>query len=424
MHISRPLRSLACAALAASPLAASAVSIIDSLSFGHKDAISQDRSTIPGWTVSGEGHNPQVLSDRVILTPPYPGNKRGQVWAQAPVDRADFVADVEFRASGQDRSNGNLQVWLTSGGAPPGGVSSVYTVSQFDGLVLSIDQYGGHGGKIRGFLNDGTISFKDHHSVDSLAFGQCDYPYRNRGIPSKLKITQTGNSFAVNIDDKTCFSTDKVNIPAGYKFGVSAASAENPDSFEIFKFTVSMTDGGNQAPPNPPAVQQQEPIRGYSQDQHQQVAGSGGSQSSISKDQFDDVNARVQIINKRVDEIYNLLQDMKTRHEQTHTELMSLNKNGPIHDHVGAVETKVGRIEGIVTAIQKDLEGKGYHLANLQSALRDTHSGLQDSLSDVVTRHAPKMWTFVFLVIIVQVLMFGGYLVYKRRRDSAPKKYL
>lgn len=42
----------------------------------------------------------------------------------------------------------------------------------------------------------------------------------------------------------------------------------------------------------------------------------------------------------------------------------------------------------------------------------------------MVTRHAPKMWTFVFLVIIVQVLMFGGYLVYKRRRDSAPKKYL
>lgn len=34
------------------------------------------------------------------------------------------------------------------------------------------------------------------------------------------------------------------------------------------------------------------------------------------------------------------------------------------------------------------------------------------------------MWTFVFLLVIVQVLLFGGYLVYKRRRDSAPKKYL
>ena len=42
----------------------------------------------------------------------------------------------------------------------------------------------------------------------------------------------------------------------------------------------------------------------------------------------------------------------------------------------------------------------------------------------VVTSSAPKMWTFVFLLVIFQVVMFGGYLVYKRRRDTAPKKYL
>ncbi|KKY26341.1 putative lectin family integral membrane [Diplodia seriata] len=350
MHISRQFQSLAWAALAVS--SAQAVSIIDNLSFGHKDTISPDRTTIPGWAVSGEGHDPQILSDRVILTPPYPGNKRGQVWAQSPIDKNEFVADVEFRASGQDRGNGNLQIWLTNGGTPAGGVSSLYTAGPFDGLVLSIDQYGGHGGEIRGFLNDGTKSFKDHHNVDSLAFGHCPYPFRNRGIPSRLKITQTGNNFAVEVDDKTCFSTNK--------------------------------------------------------------------------DQFNDLNGRVQGINKRVDDIYNLLQEMKTRHEQTHNELMSLNKNGPIHDHVGAVESKVGKIEGMLLAVQKDLEGKDYsgHLTKLQSALKDTHAGLQDSFSDAVTRHAPQMWTFVFLIVIAQVLMFGGYLVYKRRRDSAPKKYL
>ncbi|GME32887.1 putative lectin family integral membrane protein [Neofusicoccum parvum] len=419
MHIQRPFQSLVWAALAAS---AHANSVIDSLSFGHRDAISKDRSTIPGWTVSGEGHSPQVLSDRVILTPPYPGNKRGQIWAQSPIDKAEFVAEVEFRASGQDRSNGNLQVWLTNGGPPAGGISSIYTVGQFDGMVLSIDQYGGHGGKIRGFLNDGTKSFSQHHSVDSLAFGQCDYPYRNRGIPSRLKVTQTGNNFAVEIDDKTCFSTDKASR---YKFGVSAASAENPDSFEIFKFTVATADGVPQQPPaQQQQQQQQQPIRGQPPQQDQQPPA--GSQSSISNEQFNDLNGRVQTINTRVDEIYKLLQELRTRHEQTHNELMSLNKNGPIHDHVGSVEAKVGKIEGVVMAIQKDLEGKDYrdHLAKLQSALRDTHSGLQDSLSDVVTRHAPKMWTFVFLLVIVQVLLFGGYLVYKRRRDSAPKKYL
>ena len=211
MHISRQFQSLAWAALAVS--STQAVSIIDSLSFGHRSTISEDRTTIPGWTVSGEGHDPQILSDRIILTPPYPGGKRGQIWTQSPIDKTEFVADVEFRASGQDRSNGNLQIWLTSGGAPAGGaINSVYTVGPFDGLVLSVDQYGGQGGKIRGFLNDGTKSYQNHHHVDSLAFGQCDYPYRNRGVPSHIRITQTGNNFAVEVDDKACFSTDKVRI--------------------------------------------------------------------------------------------------------------------------------------------------------------------------------------------------------------------
>lgn len=210
MHISRTFESLVWAALAVSPAHASY--LVPSLSFGHGGVISQDRSTIPGWTVSGEGHEPQLLSDRVILTPPYPGNKRGQLWAQNPVDNNHFIADLEFRASGQDRSNGNLQVWLTSGGPQAGGISSIYTVGPFDGLVLSIDQYGGQGGKIRGFLNDGTIAYQNHHSVDSLAFGQCDYPYRNRGVPSHLQITQTGQIFAVEVDGKRCFATNKASV--------------------------------------------------------------------------------------------------------------------------------------------------------------------------------------------------------------------
>jgi len=42
----------------------------------------------------------------------------------------------------------------------------------------------------------------------------------------------------------------------------------------------------------------------------------------------------------------------------------------------------------------------------------------------VVTGSAPKMGMFVLLVVAVQVVMLGVYIVYKKRRDSAPKKYL
>lgn len=60
-------------------------------------------------------------------------------------------------------------------------------------------------------MNDGTIDYRNYHSVDSLAFGHCDYSYRNLGRPSKIRIKQEVNNFELLVDDRVCFSTDKVN---------------------------------------------------------------------------------------------------------------------------------------------------------------------------------------------------------------------
>ena len=61
-------------------------------------------------------------------------------------------------------------------------------------------------------MNDGTLDYKNYHSVDSLAFGHCDYSYRNLGRPTKLQIKQEGGLFEIRADNKICFSTDKVCI--------------------------------------------------------------------------------------------------------------------------------------------------------------------------------------------------------------------
>lgn len=63
---------------------------------------------------------------------------------------------------------------------------------------------------MRGFLNDGSTDYKSHRSVDSLAFGHCDYSYRNLGRPSVVRIKHTRAIFEVTVDDKLCFATDKV----------------------------------------------------------------------------------------------------------------------------------------------------------------------------------------------------------------------
>ena len=60
-------------------------------------------------------------------------------------------------------------------------------------------------------MNDGTTDYKSHHAVDSLAFGHCDFSYRNLGRPSRIQVRQLAEFFGVSVDGKQCFSSDKVN---------------------------------------------------------------------------------------------------------------------------------------------------------------------------------------------------------------------
>jgi len=126
------------------------------------------------------------------------------------VPQQEWSAEFQFRASGPERAGGILQVWYVKDGRSRVGTSSIYTVGPFDGLALVIDTHGGRGGSVRGFLNDGSTDYKSHRSVDNLAFGHCDYAYRNLGRPSVLKLKHTNSLLEVTVDDKVCFSTNKV----------------------------------------------------------------------------------------------------------------------------------------------------------------------------------------------------------------------
>ena len=128
-------------ALLAAP--AQALALFEASSFGSSGKISPNGQDIPGWQISGEGQVPQLLSDKVVLTPPHPGNVRGALWANSNVREGDWIAELEFRASGPDKGSGNLQLWYARDGQASIGSSSLYTIGKFDGLVLVVDQYGG-----------------------------------------------------------------------------------------------------------------------------------------------------------------------------------------------------------------------------------------------------------------------------------------
>ncbi|RDW79186.1 putative lectin family integral membrane protein [Aspergillus mulundensis] len=406
---------------------ATAQTVIESSSFGHGAMVAPSREGIPGWDIGGEGHFPQILSNKVILTPPYPGNTRGYAWSQTPLSQSEWAAEFQFRATGVERAGGNLQFWYAKDGKEKVGSASIYTVGQWDGFALVVDTHSGRGGSIRGFLNDGTTDYKSHRSVDSLAFGHCDYSYRNLGRPSVVRVKSTNSIFEVTVDDKPCFATDKVAIPAGNTIGVTAATPENPDSFEVFKVVLQTASSPvGKAPPVQAQNTNQQPRAAQPQGNTQQEQASSNNLGSINA-QFVDIGSRIQLINHATNNIIRELGNQASKSETRQSELL---QRLATKEQIQGLDARLQRMEQTLLSIQRDLEGKDYRdrFNQLHETLRSSHQSLTENLKDnvlsVITASTPRMGFFIFAIIAFQVLLAGSYVIYKRRRANMPKKFL
>jgi len=421
---------------------ASAQYTIDQLSFGDKGVVSPDGRGAQGWSASSVNHNLNWMSDRVILTPPVPGNAKGALWSDASTSTSDWTVNLDFRASGQESGSGNLNLWYTKD-KDRIGTDSVYNAEKFDGLVLVIDQYGGTGGKIRGFLNDGSQNFRTHSSLEALAFGHCDYSYRNLGRPSRLKLSNT-NGLTVSVDDKVCFSTQKVSLPSGYYFGITASTGENPDSFEVLKFHTQAGFGSNSQP------QGQVPVAQRDQPQLQKLDAFPGAPEYVpdrdaedfksQADQFTDLHNRIQGLQHQIANMFLEFKGLSDKLDAKHNEMLVQVQNaqgsrdtGLPPDIVGKINRMNDKIESmdrVLNTVKGEVEGKDYrqHLNELNTAIANLHGGLTehlpDRILDIMRRHSPQFGMLVFIVVGVQVVLAGAYVVYKRRRHSSPKKFL
>ncbi|POS72709.1 legume-like lectin family protein [Diaporthe helianthi] len=422
--------------------------LVSELSFGYNNKISPNNDgSIPGFTLHGNPTWPEILSNKIILTPPAPGNHRASIWADKALQHTQWVADVDFRANGPERAGGNLNIWLVRDGLQDVGLSSIYTVGKFEGLALVIDTYGGSSGMVRGFLNDGSKDFQKI-SVDGQSFGHCNHAYRNLGRPSQIKFRQTSSSFKVDIDGVNCFESDKISIPAGYKLGITAASADNPDSFEIFKM-VLMTEnidpgqdkqqGGSQQA----AVEQEGMFGNQGQQQQQQPmggkTGSGRWDSSFeddipdanaeaitsSKAQFADLHTRLQSVNHHLATIFRTVakQDSigETRHGEISGQIAELKGLLSKLDRLGELENKITSLESEVRRLKGDVTSR---VSSSEHAIKGLVSDSHQTIRDTVKEHAsPGHGRLIGVIIGSQVVMVGGYVYYKKKK-STPKKYL
>jgi mannose-binding lectin 1 len=389
--------------------------------------IESSAGAIPNFQLAGTPV-PQVLSNKVVLTPPGYRNSRASIWAATPLQHRSWVADFDFRASGPERGGGNLNIWLARDGADAIGTASIYTVAKFDGLALVINSQGGTPGMVRGFLNDGTTDYASRGgAVDELAFGHCQYAYRNLGRPSQIKLRQNAQGFRVEVDGRLCFETDKFTIPPGYRFGITAATPDNPDSFEVFKMVVmsdssQIEEGGgagirmnnDRAPPSAK----------FSGDE---MPEEDADIFTTSKTQFADLHNRLQAISRQMTSVVRVVGKTAPQDETRHAETSKM-----IHD----LTDEVRRLAGIeadlgmrVSAMEKEVKAlKGAihsRVAQSEHVLKGYLVDQHATLSETVLDHARgKHLRLIFIIVGSQVLLVGLFVLYKRKKNSLPKKFL
>ncbi|KAF3769966.1 concanavalin A-like lectin/glucanase [Cryphonectria parasitica EP155] len=446
------MRSLLAILVGLSPAAAQQF-LVNELSFGYNNKISPNNDgSIPSFSLQGNPNTPEILSNKIILTPPAPGNQRSAVWADQALQHIQWTADVDFRANGPERAGGNLNIWLVKDGAQDVGTSSIYTVGKFEGLALVIDTYGGSAGMVRGFLNDGTKDYSKI-SVDGQSFGHCDHAYRNLGRPSQIKFRQTMDNFKVEIDGQLCFESNRISIPAGYKLGLTAASADNPDSFEIFKMVVMTENFDPARDKHTQQVLSQDSGSAQAQDgglfgqaQDPPAAAQGGSAGSSgnfdsafdddiaeadagsitsSGAQFADLHTRLQSVNRHTSSIFRKLAKNDIIGETRHSELAGqigelksmLSKLNKLDD----MEKKISSLEGEIRKLKGDVSSK---VSNMERSIKNLVSDTHSTLNETVKAHAaPGHGRLIAVIVGSQIVMAVGYILYKRRKSS-PKKYL
>ncbi len=160
-------------------------------------------------------------------------------------------------------------------------------------------------------------------------------------------------------------------MPPDYYFGLTAASAETADSFEVYKFNlftsrsitreeprraqpppVRQPDSQDNTPPPPPPPETQ------------------ASQTAPSDAQFDELRKQLQTVAQTIDSLFQQVKQLTDKSEGRHQEL---SRKLIAVDRLNSMDQRLQGIEKTV----REYQGQ---LSSLQSTLKDSHSSLVEGL--------------------------------------------
>lgn len=163
--------------------------------------------------------------------------------------------------------------------------------------------------------------------------------------------------------------------------GVTAATPENPDSFEIFKLVLqTATSPVGKAPPVQQHNPNQQPLGAQPQAGTQQTQAMPNDMSSINA-QIVNLDGRLQLVNQATN---NMLGEIGNQNSKSETRQSELLQRLATKDQVQGIDVRLQRLEQILLSIQRDLEGKDYRdrFNQLHETLRSSHLSLTENIKD------------------------------------------
>ena len=156
-------------------------------------------------------------------------------------------------------------------------------------------------------------------------------------------------------------------MPPDYYFGLTAASAETADSFEIYKFNLFTSRSVTREEPRraqPPPAEQPGSHNSVPQPESQAPSG------ALLNSQFDNLHDRLQTLTQSMDSLFREIKQLADKSEGRHQEL----SRGVIAaDRLNSMDQ---RLQGI----EKTLREYQGQFSTLQSSLKDSHSSLVEGL--------------------------------------------
>lgn len=159
-------------------------------------------------------------------------------------------------------------------------------------------------------------------------------------------------------------------MPPDYHFGLTAASADTADSFEVYGFQLYTSKSITREEPSPRG---QPPPGEGSNSQNNALPPPAYSQSDLmasQKSQFEDLHRRLQGMAIVMDSLFQEVKQLAEKSEGRHQEL---SRNVMPADRLNGMDQRLQGIEKTV----RDYQGQ---FSNLQVIMKDSHSSLVEGL--------------------------------------------